>query len=117
PRCQNAVDEARLKEAVVVCNHCGFVSESRQAALETRVDKHTVRTMAIVAMLLVAGFIHVANWGASAVAIVPLKMKELIGVANAQDLEQIVQICTEQSKAVCVEQALQGIADKDVQNL
>jgi hypothetical protein len=117
PRCQHEVDKKRLQEAIVVCNHCGFVSESNQNAFDSHSDKRAVKTMAIASMVLVAAFIHVANWGSSSVAIIALKIKELLSMANVHDLEDIAQICTEQSKAVCVEQALQGIADQDVQNI
>lgn len=113
PRCQTEVLNQRLQEAVVVCNHCGYVSETRQDAHETRSDKNAVKTMAALAMVLIAAFIHAANWGSNSIAIIPLKMKEMAGIASLNDLEEITSICMEQLKAACVEQALAGIAAKD----
>lgn len=106
PRCKMDIAEDRLREPLVVCQHCGFSDPKSDRKLEKKIYSHFLRTSLIVTGLLLAGFIQAVNWDQYSLSIIPLKVKELSGIANLQDYQQLSKICEERKKWDCVETSL-----------
>jgi len=71
----------------------------------------------LLGVLSVASFIHATNWDRYFFTIIPLKTKQILGVASIQDLNQIVSICEDRKKVFCQEGALTEISHRDPKNL
>lgn len=106
PQCKMEISEERLRDNPVICQHCGFSDQKAMKNVEKRVYKTFLKTSIVLTGFLVASFIQAVNWDKHSLTIIPLKVKEITGMASLQDLKTISEICTERKKWDCVEAAL-----------
>ncbi|MCB0411446.1 MAG: hypothetical protein KDD22_02900, partial [Bdellovibrionales bacterium] len=106
PRCKSKVSEERLKEAPVICNHCGYSGSQGDQKLEKKIYNTFLKFSLILCMGLVGGFIQAVNWDHYSAEIIPLKFKEMSGTADLADYQRLTEICTKRKKWDCVENAL-----------
>ena len=106
PQCKQDIDEARLRESIVICQHCGFSDQKSNQRLDKQVYKTFLKTSLVITVLLVGGFIQSVSWDKYAVTIIPLKLKQTLGMASLQDMTEISKICQERLKWDCYGQAL-----------
>lgn len=116
PRCQMSLDPQRLHDPIVVCNHCGFVSEDNLKKSEAKLTGSYRKVAVMVAALLLSVFIHSNEWGPHFFSILPLKIKNYIGVSSANDLRSTIMICHERKKPYCVESALEDLLEIEKSN-
>lgn len=112
PVCESELTSEHLCGETLVCR-CGWTKSLKQERLEKKAMDRTVWTMIAMCCLFVAGFIHAVNWDQYALEIVPLKLKQIAGSANSNELERIVFICDQRAKQDCVEQAYRDLVKLD----
>lgn len=117
PRCQAEVASERLNEEVIVCDNCSYTSPMGQLKVDERTDKKAVKTMGFISAMLVVSFVHSSQWGGSVFEIIPLKTKQILGMASASDLRAIADICIKRAKVGCAESALASLQQAEPQNL
>jgi tetratricopeptide (TPR) repeat protein len=106
PQCKQDIAEERLRESVVICQHCGFSDQKTNKSLEKKIFKSYLKASLLVTVLLVASFIQAVNWDQYFFSIIPLKIKEMTSTASTMDLKEITRICNERKKWDCVEASL-----------
>jgi tetratricopeptide (TPR) repeat protein len=116
PRCGSNLTTERLIGSSLVCE-CGW-SKSTQAESKARISlDRTCSAIVMIGGVLIAAFLQAVNWDKHALVIIPLKTKQMAGIATAKDLNQIAEICFERKKFDCVERAYFQIAKKEPRNL
>src|SRR5512135_756842 len=94
PRCGAEIDHERFMASGVVCR-CGWSHSTQSAAAQKRSANRIMVRMILAAVFIIGTFIQVVNWNSHFISIIPLKVKQLIGVASVPDLERIATICYE----------------------
>ncbi len=117
PRCQQTVSEERTSEDVIVCNHCGYTHDRREAELEARHERRFSMIVFVGALIALAGFIQFVHWDTYSFEIIPLKVKEWTNTANSQELRKIADICRDRMIYSCTENALSEILQKNPNDL
>ncbi len=103
PQCKMEVAKQRLRQFPVICNHCGYsVNQNKVTEIETSVRF----TFTIIATVIMLGFMQLITWDKFAIEVIPLKVKDTIGIMSLSDFEQLNQICAELKKWQCVESTL-----------
>src|SRR5258708_6303207 len=93
PRCKLDISAERRRLMPVVCDHCGFSSPAKKNGVTNEIEKRTVVVYSMFLALFLASFIQLTNWDNHSLDIIPLKVKETLGMVNASDMNQIAQIC------------------------
>lgn len=106
PRCKMEISEERLRESLVVCQHCGFSDLKSNRALDKKIYQNFVRSSVLVTGLLVLSFIQAVNWDQYSLSIIPLKVKETAGIAQLDDYKDLAQACEDRKKWDCLENSL-----------
>lgn len=117
PRCQLDISEERKKSAPVICNHCGFTLSTNMSKHIEGGERRTITIFAGVLTLLCFSFMLVMNWDIHSLEIIPLKIKETIGMSSNSDVERMGEICMDLKKWDCVETSYGHAANKDAQAL
>jgi len=105
PACNNEILHDRIIDQVAYCtcgNSFGFGTKRDFN------DNVSSAPLIVFGIVLIAAVLHFANWNQHALIILPLKMKQLLHVANESDLVRISQICRERAKLNCEVLALEG---------
>lgn len=103
PSCFKSIPATQSYEGVYICE-CGQRVASRNPN-----DKAASKSsfwLVVLGIFVLAGFLHAANWDNHFFEIIPLKTKQLLGVASLNELEKIAAICEDRKKNFCQEQAL-----------
>jgi hypothetical protein len=104
PACGSELSTEKLCGQMIVCD-CGWTHSYKSALTEKKGVDRVVLTMVFMCTLFVASFIHAVNWDTHFFTIIPLKLKQFTGMAQTEDLQKIVEICSLRSKHDCVEDA------------
>jgi tetratricopeptide (TPR) repeat protein len=64
-------------------------------------------------LVFVGGLLHILNWDKFAFEIIPIKTKQIVGMASVQDLQKIAEICEVRRKYPCQQTALWQAFQKD----
>lgn len=104
PVCLRHIETDRIlgNKAYCSCGHICYVSTSAARAEKSKGSLSIV----LFAAILLATAIHIVNWDTYFFSIIPLKVKQLAGVASVNELKQIAQICQKRKKPNCEIQAL-----------
>lgn len=105
PRCQSELSPERLQFQPIVCDVCGYTHNTLDNQVTRQFEKRFIKVSMILASVLTMGFLQAATWDKYAVEIIPLKLKQLIGMTSGSDLNRIAQICMERLRHDCVETA------------
>jgi tetratricopeptide (TPR) repeat protein len=73
---------------------------------ERRRDRVSSYPLVIFSIVLVAVILHVLNWDTYSLHVLPLKLKQLTGMAREPELIQLADICRERQKTQCEIHAL-----------
>ncbi len=106
PQCKQEIAEDRLRENIVICQHCGFSDQKSNKRLDKQVYKSFLKTSIALTIVLVGGFIQSVSWDQYAVSIIPLKLKQMTGTASITDMAEISKICFERKKWDCLSESL-----------
>ena len=104
PSCFTDIPQDRVFDQMTVCE-CGEVIHldgSKAAEGSSR----TVIILVVMTLFILAGFIHAVNWDKHSMAIIPLKTKQLLGMASLEEQKEIARICALRKKYFCQEEAL-----------
>ena len=102
PRCRLDVSEDRKKKSPLICNHCGYTSTTDNKS-EEWVEKRSIVWFAFISVFVVAAHIQLANWDRHALAIIPLTVKQWVGMDSSADWEAKAALCFDLKKWDCVE--------------
>ena len=116
PRCGNEITSERIVGGTLVCE-CGWTRSLRSDSVNRSNVDRTCASIIVIGGLLIASFLHAVNWDTHFFAIIPLKAKQVAGLAQPADLEKIATICMERKKHDCVERALVDISRIQPMNL
>lgn len=117
PVCLSQIPEHRLSQGINACEACGWIESRNFHQVENNLQKRTIKAFGIVTALFVGAFIHAVNWDSYFFTIVPLKAKDVIGMASESDLNEIAEICRARKKHECVESTLTTLSVKYGHNL
>lgn len=117
PRCQLEMDHDRQKLHPVICNHCGFTSSKHETKIQHQVEARFIKVALVIALILVASFVQVANWDSHFLRVIPLQVKSLVGVMEADDYEAMAEICMDRKKYNCVERMYAKTASQSLDHL
>lgn len=112
PRCQVNMPEDRMNQNPIVCPNCGFSSPGLDIKLDQRLEGRFIKVAFGFAILVIAGFLQTASWDKFALSIIPLKIKQTLGMASEKDLVEIAAACTVRKKYDCVEQVYLDLAHR-----
>lgn len=115
PRCKMEVAVDRKSLATVVCNHCGKTISNNEEKLERSIENSTLKFMVLFTVFVLVGGFLLTNWDTHSLEVIPLKVKELIGMTSPSDREQLASICLDLKKYDCVEEQYKKAAQIDPQ--
>ncbi len=113
PRCTQQIDSSRLNGAPVVCDSCGNVLSPTQKVSEERMERSFLIAKITTAIFMVAGFIHVANWGSESLNVIAFKVGEIAGGNSPVTIERMARKCLEMKKYDCTEKLYAKLAETD----
>lgn len=115
PRCGTEIISDRIIGSTIVCE-CGWTKSAKSESVSRSNTDRTCAAIVMIGGLLIASFLQAVNWDKHFFSIVPLKAKQMTGLADSHDLERIAMICQERKKHECVEKAYIGIARMEPNN-
>lgn len=116
PACGSNIPQERIFNDSVICE-CGWTNSGKAKKENAKQTDRTCIYIAIFAALLIGSFIQAVNWDKHFFTIIPLKAQQLAGMANADQLNEIAEICMERKKYSCAETAHFQAWKKDPKNL
>jgi tetratricopeptide (TPR) repeat protein len=101
PACHQIIPADRLLAGTAYCS-CGCSI----AFHERRRDRVSSFPLVVFSVILVSVILHVLNWDTYALQVLPLKLKQLTGMAREAELVELANICQARQKPQCEIQAL-----------
>lgn len=117
PVCQSQVPQDRIEKNLIICKSCGWSDNKTAKAANKKTEKTFILLAVFTTILLIGGFIQIVNWNSYSLEIIPIKYKQIAGIATSKDLNRIAEICMDRQKPQCVEQAYADILRNDSENL
>ncbi|MCB0411890.1 MAG: hypothetical protein KDD22_05150 [Bdellovibrionales bacterium] len=109
PACGNELSDTKVCGSLVICD-CGYSRSITNPHAPRRETKdRAVFTMIAICAFFVGSFIHAVNWDKYFFTIIPLKLKQVTSMANAEDYQQLIDICSQRAKSDCVENSYQSL--------
>jgi tetratricopeptide (TPR) repeat protein len=102
PLCKSDISPERKKLSPVVCDHCGF-TVSNSSDIKKNLEKESIKWMFGIALFLSACYIQIANWDSAWLEIIPLSLKETVGMATQANHDRKAEICFTLNKFDCTE--------------
>ncbi len=110
PTCQNPIDTERIIQHKAYCE-CGNIVDL-SVENETSNDLVLLKRLALLVIVGTLIAAHCIAWGSYSFDILPLKAKQLVGVASLENLQTIASICETQKHWACEIQALADLYQK-----
>jgi tetratricopeptide (TPR) repeat protein len=104
PVCYNNIHPDRVVDQNVYCP-CGHTLQISRKSSDR--ESGTTLSLVIFTLLIVGAIIHAINWDTYFFSIIPLKIKELSGIAAPHELKEIAKICNIRKKYNCEVHALE----------
>ncbi len=76
-------------------------------------DSSGVAALVGFTLVFVGGLLHILNWDKYSLEILPVKTKQIIGMASVEDLKKIADICEVRRKFPCQQTALWQMFQRD----
>lgn len=76
-------------------------------------DSSGVAALVGFTLVFAGGLFHILNWDKFSLEVIPLKAKQIVGVASAQDLKKVAEICEIRRKFSCQQSALWQAYQRD----
>ena len=103
PRCKLDISPERKRITPIVCDHCGYCPSGNDRAVKAAAEKQTIILFGLVAAFALGSYMQLVNWDNHSLEIIPLKVKETLGMSSKEDVDQTAQICMDLKKWDCVE--------------
>lgn len=103
PRCKLDISEERKKISPLICNHCGYSLSAEEEKHTAQGEKHTIVVFSSMLGLILFSFIQLMNWDSYSLEIIPLKIKDTLGMSSPANMDRTAEICMELKKWDCVE--------------
>jgi tetratricopeptide (TPR) repeat protein len=87
---------------VCECGQVIHLNGSRRSENNSR----AIFLLVLLSFFILGGFVHAVNWDKYSLTIIPLKTKQILGVAKLEDLKEVARICKIRKKYFCQERAL-----------
>ncbi len=104
--CGNEISNEKVLDNIAVCD-CGHLHSFKKESKPKLISRFQL-SVAVFAMTLVAGFVHLVQWDGHSLSVIPLKIKQFSGGSSSEDLKALSQICTERLKWSCVADSLEA---------
>lgn len=101
PRCQMEIPSERLRESVIICSHCGYTTNQKQNQIEEKADKRYIALVSSICAAMTMAFVLIVQWDTHVLEAVPIKAKQMMGAASADELVRIREICEERKNLEC----------------
>ncbi len=105
PLCFSQIHADRIVGINAYCS-CGHVVQVSYSSKDQDTNGASL-SLIVFTLLMVGAIIHAINWDTYFFKIIPLKVKQLAGLAKAHELKEIAQICNFRKKNNCEVQALE----------
>lgn len=109
PRCRLIIPSERMMSSPVVCNHCGCVLSNREHTMDKRLSSRFKKSALLLSISLLALCIQVVTWDQFFLEVIPLKTRQMIGIASTPDLLRLAQICETRKNHQCHESTLMEV--------
>jgi tetratricopeptide (TPR) repeat protein len=113
PRCKMEIESERLRNSVIVCNHCGYTANMVQRKIEQAAEKSFIVIATGLCALMSFAFVMAVQWDTHTFEVLPLKAKQMIGMTTASDLQRLVEICESRKNVDCQLQATEQLTRFD----
>lgn len=113
PRCKQDVSAERRKKSPVICDHCGYTASPGRSMVMKAAEKQTIIIYSGLLVMFVAVLVQLVTWDRHSGEIIPLKLKQTIGMASPGDIDRIGEICMDLRKFDCVESNYSSAAGVD----
>jgi tetratricopeptide (TPR) repeat protein len=117
PRCHQLISEERLSSSPQVCDSCGLVLTEMEKQVKFQFERTSRISLVTFSILLLAGFMHLMNWGTYSLTVLPLQVKTWLSLDSSDDDEKLAGICLELSHLDCVERLYVHQASLDASGL
>lgn len=114
PVCLNDIQADRVMNGVAYCS-CGHVLNLSRRPVNSETNR--VLPVILFSLFLIAVVTHAINWDTYFFTIIPLKMKQLAGIAKVEELKEIADICKKRKKSNCEVSALEEAFSLDKKEL
>lgn len=109
PQCKLDIAPERKALSPVVCNHCGHTiskdGHNAQTEHTNQMEKTSIKIMVGISIFVSACYIQIQHWDTAWLKIIPLGVKETIGMQSPSDIETKAQICMDLKKYNCAEES------------
>ncbi len=80
-----------------------------QETIKKPEDPGSIKRMVIFSIVFFSALFHLTQWGADSLKVVYLKTLSMVGAANINDTNSLLQLCEERIKPGCIETALEDL--------
>lgn len=112
-RCKLEISAQRQRLNPSVCNHCGFTLSKKEALVKQEIERSSIMFMLVISAIVLSTYIQVMNWDRYSLDIIPITVKEFMGISTREDWNHKAQICFELKKWNCAETQYAKIALND----
>ena len=117
PRCHSEIPKQRIEESMTICAACGWSDEGLSQKMDKTAQKKFNVLAILISTIILGGFIQLVQWNGYFFEIIPLKTKQVTGMATPADLLRVAEICKDRQNPSCVEKAYSQVVQKDPKNL
>lgn len=103
PRCFLEIKPERLQDNPVICDSCGHVLSPLQSSIEAKMERRFLIWIISFSVVMVLGFMHLANWGSASLEVLGFQATELVSGNSHESVERMAAICLELKKYDCTE--------------
>jgi tetratricopeptide (TPR) repeat protein len=115
-RCRMVIPPERSFDSTVVCPHCGHVASPNESKANRYLNSRFRQTAIGLSLLMVVLFVHAVTWDTYFFQVIPLKAKQLVNLASADELGELAVICQKRLNPSCTEKALREASEKQPQD-
>lgn len=116
PQCKLEVTDNRSLP-FMVCPHCGFTQNKSFQASQQEVSKRFIKWSVGISAVMVIAFVHAVQWDTFFFEVIPLKAKQIVGMASAEDYGRLAEMCKVRKDSECVESMLISKVQADSKNV
>lgn len=116
PQCKLEVTDSRSLP-FFICPHCGFTHNKSDKTSQNEVSKRFIKWSVGLSAVMVISFVHAVNWDNFFFEVIPLKAKQIVGMASAQDYGRLAEMCKVRKDSECVENMLTSKVQSDSKDI
>lgn len=116
PQCKLEVADLRSLP-FLVCPHCGFTQNKNAQTSQNEISKRFIKLSIGISAAMVIAFMHAVKWDTFFFEVLPLKAKQIVGMASAEDYGRLAEMCKVRKDSECVEDMLISKVQADTKNI